>query len=124
MTKLIHGEEATQDAIKASEILFGGTVEGISERNFEDVASEVPTCEIPLSELSSEGKPLLELLVHCGLCSSKGQARKDVGAGGIYLANNRESYIQRMITARDLMFGKYLLLRKGKRNYAILKANQ
>lgn len=123
MTRLIHGEEATQDAIRASEILFGGTVEGISERNFEDVASEVPNREISISELSGEGKSILELLVLCGLCTSKGQARKDVEAGGIYLANNRENNIQRMVSAKDLMFGKYLLLRKGKRNYSVLKAN-
>ena len=124
MTKLIHGEEATQDAIRASEILFGGSVEGISERNFQDVAAEVPTTEIPASELAGDGKSLLELLVRTGLCPSKGQARKDVDAGGIYLANIRENNVQRMVAEKDLMFGKYLLLRKGKRNYAILKAVQ
>ena len=43
-------------------------------------------------------------------------------AGGIYFFNNRESNIQKKITSADLMFGKYLLLRKGKRNYAVLKA--
>lgn len=124
MTRLIHGEDATQDAIRASEILFGGTVEGISERNFEDVASEVPNNEIAVSELSGEGKSLLDILVLCGLCTSKGQARKDIEAGGIYLANVRENNIQRMVAAKDLMFGKYLLLRKGKRNYSVLKAIQ
>ena len=122
MTKLIHGEEAAQDAIRASEILFGGSVEGISENNFADVASEIPTRNIAPAELEGEGKSLLELLVTSGLCSSKGQARKDMEAGGIYFFNNRESNIQKKITSADLMFGKYLLLRKGKRNYAVLKA--
>jgi tyrosyl-tRNA synthetase len=84
----------------------------------------VPNREISISDLSGEGKSLLELLVLCGLCTSKGQARKDVDAGGIYLANIRENNIQRMVTAKDLMFGKYLLLRKGKRNYSVLKAIQ
>ena len=86
--------------------------------------AEVPTTEIPASELAGDGKSLLELLVRTGLCPSKGQARKDVDAGGIYLANIRENNVQRMVAEKDLMFGKYLLLRKGKRNYAILKVVQ
>lgn len=121
MTKLIHGEEATQDAIRASNIVFGGSVEGISESNFEDVAAEVPSKELAISTLQGDGKSILELVVDSGLCSSKGQARKEMTAGGIYVANVRETNITRIITANDLVFGKYLLLRKGKRNYSVLK---
>jgi tyrosyl-tRNA synthetase len=54
------------------------------------------------------------------LCPSKGQARKDVEGGGVYLNNVRESNFQRAITCADLLFGKHLLLRKGKRNYSVL----
>src|SRR5512137_1037318 len=68
------------------------------------------------------GKPTVELLVHGGLCQSKGQARKDIEGGGAYLNNNREASVQRSVTAKDLLFGKHLLLRKGKRNYVVLTA--
>jgi len=61
-------------------------------------------------------------LVHSGLCPSKGQARKDVEGGGVYLNNIRETNFQRAVAAGDLLFGKYLLLRKGKRNYVVLTA--
>ena len=68
------------------------------------------------------GKPLVELLVHSGLCQSKGQARKDIEGGGAYINNIREASPQRTVTAKDLLFGKHLLLRKGKRNYVVLTA--
>ena len=122
VTDLVHGPSATAEAIRASEILFGGGLEGISEATFNDIVGEVPSKEIETSKLAGAGLPFVELLVHSGLCPSKGQARKDVEGGGAYLNNVRESNFQRAVTASDLLFGKYLLLRKGKRNYAVLSA--
>ena len=115
VTDLIHGPAATQDAIRASEILFGGGVEGIGESTFNDVVGEVPSRTIQGSEW-----PLVEILVQSGLCPSKGQARKDLEGGGIYLNNIRESNPQRVVSSKDFLFGKHLLLRKGKRNYVVL----
>jgi tyrosyl-tRNA synthetase len=65
---------------------------------------------------------LVELLVHSGLSSSKGQARKDLEGGGVYVNNVREQNSQRALSAGDLLFGKHLLLRKGKRNYVVVTA--
>ncbi len=120
MTDLIHGPAATAEAMRASEILFGGGLDGISEATFKDIAGEVPSKEIEKSKFDGAGAPLVELLVHSGLCPSKGQARKDVEGGGVYINNVRESNFQRAVRNTDLLFGKYLLLRKGKRNYAVL----
>ena len=55
-----------------------------------------------------------------GLCQSNGQARKDLQGGGINLNNERQSDAQANITSEALLFGKYLLLRKGKRNYTVI----
>jgi tyrosyl-tRNA synthetase len=57
-----------------------------------------------------------------GLAPSKGQARKDVEGGGIYVNNVRAAEISRAVTEADLRFGRYILLRKGKRTYAVLTA--
>ena len=122
VTDLIHGETATRDAIRASEILFGGGLEGIAENTFNDVVGEVPSKEIDRPRLEGGGLPLLELLVHSGLCPSKGQARKDTEGGGIYLNNIRETNFQRTVVTKDLLFGRHLLLRKGKRNYVVVTA--
>ena len=122
VTDLIHGEGATKDAMRASEILFGGDLAGIAENTFRDVVGEVPSKEIERSRLEEPSVPLVELLVHSGLCSSKGQARKDVEGGGIYVNNVRESSPQRTVSNNDLLFGKHVLLRKGKRNYVVITA--
>ena len=122
VTDLVHGPSAATEAIRASEILFGGELAGISETTFNEIVGEVPTREVGKSELGGTGKPLVELLVRGGLCSSKGQARKDIEGGGVYINNTRESNFQRTLTANDLLFGKHLLLRKGKRNYIVVTA--
>jgi len=122
MTDLVHGEAATKEAIRASEILFGGELDGISESTFNEIVGEVPTKEVSRAMLGGAGQPLLELLVHSGLCPSKGQARKDLEGGGIYLNNVREANLQRAVSDGDLLFGKHLLLRKGKRNYTVVTA--
>lgn len=123
MTDLIHGPAATAEALRASEILFGGNLEGIAEATFNDIVGEVPTREIERGKLeATAGTPLVEALVAAGLCPSKGQARKDIEGGGVYVNNVRESNFQRQLVATDLLFNKHLLLRKGKRNYVVLTA--
>jgi tyrosyl-tRNA synthetase len=122
VTDLIHGPDATAEAVRAAEILFGGDLAGISETTFNEIVGEVPTKEIERSELAGAGKALVELLVQSGLCPSKGQARKDIEGGGVYLNNVRESNSQRPVTSNELLFGKHLLLRKGKKNYLVVTA--
>jgi tyrosyl-tRNA synthetase len=122
-TDLIHGEHATHEAIRASEILFGGDLAGVSESTFNEIVGEVPTKEIEKAKLDGAGFPLVELLVHAGLSQSKGQARKDVEGGGVNINNVREANFQRAVTSADLLFGKHVLLRKGKKNYVVVTAN-
>jgi tyrosyl-tRNA synthetase len=122
LTEKVHGKTAVDDAVRASEVLFGGGLEGISENVFNDLVGEVPSKEIPKSQLDSAGLPIVEVLVQAGLCPSKGQARKDIEQGGIYINNVRESNAQRSVTSNELLFGKHMLFRKGKRNYVVLTA--
>jgi len=122
VTTLVHGETAWTDARRASEIMFGGGLEGITEAAFRDVVGEVPTTELARSKLDGTGAPLTELLVHAGLCPSKGQARKDIEGGGIYLNNIRVADAAHSVSTGDLLFGRHLLLRKGKRTYAVVEA--
>jgi tyrosyl-tRNA synthetase len=122
VTDLIHGPSATAEAIRASEILFGGALAGISESTFDEIVGEVPTKDLAKTDLDGAGKPLVELLVLSGLCPSKGQARKDLEGGGVYVNNVRATNVQQAIASQDLLFGRHLLLRKGKRNYVVLTA--
>ena len=123
VTALVHGEEAVTEAIRASEILFGGELEGITEATFREVAGEVPTCELSTERFGGEGLWLPELLHEAGLAQSRGQARKDVKGGGVYVNGKRIDDEQHKLTASELMFEKYVLLRRGKRNYAVVIAS-
>jgi tyrosyl-tRNA synthetase len=122
LTRMIHGQDELDNALRASEILFGGNLEGINENLFSEIIGEVPSKELEKSKLESAGLPLVELLVQAGLCPSKGQARKDIEGGGVNINNIREIASTKMVTTADLLFGKHLLLRKGKKNYVVVTA--
>ena len=120
MTQLIHGEVATDDAIKASQILFGGGLEDISENALREVANEIPNATVSSDTLSGEGLSLLDALVESGLSPSRGQAKKDIQGGGVNVNNKRIQDLQSKLTSPDVHFDKYILLRRGKKNYAAL----
>jgi tyrosyl-tRNA synthetase len=120
VTRLVHGQAALDAAIKASDILFGAEIGDTSEETFRDVVGEVATKDFERARLEGAGTSVIDLLVHAGLAPSKGQARKDIEGGGIYLNNVRVAEVTRTATPADLLFGKHLLLRKGKRSYAVL----
>ena len=122
VTRLVHGQAALDGALKASEILFGAEIGDTSEETFKDVVGEIPTKQLERAKLEGAGSTLIDLLVLAGLAPSKGQARKDIEGGGIYLNNIREASITRAVTRADLLFGQHLLLRKGKRTYTVLSA--
>jgi tyrosyl-tRNA synthetase len=122
VTTIVHGKTACDDAVRASEIMFGGGLDGITEALFSEIAGEIPTKAIEKSRVEGDGSALVDLLVHSGLCPSRGQARRDVEGGGIYLNNVRVAEAGRSVSLADLLFGRYLLLRKGKRSYCLLRA--
>jgi tyrosyl-tRNA synthetase len=70
--------------------------------------------------LSGEGLALADLLVTCGLAASKGEARRAVAGGGIYLNNHREGSPERMVSVWDCVEGRYLVLRKGRKGYRLV----
>lgn len=121
VTTLVHGADALAGALKASEILFGGSLDGVTETIFNDVVGEVPTKDLERAKLDGTGALIADLIVHAGLEPSKGAARKSLEAGGVYLNNVRVDHT-RTVTSADLLFGQYLLLRKGKKSYAVLTA--
>jgi tyrosyl-tRNA synthetase len=121
LTKLVHGESAAADAIRASEILFGGSLEGIIEAQFDEVIAEVPNSTLSRQILGQPTGALIDILMAVGLSPSKGQARKDIEAGGINMNNVRVTDIKLVLGAEHLLFGKFVLLRKGKKNYALAR---
>lgn len=120
LTLLVHGPEALDGAIRATEILFGAPLDGITPAQFQVLLAEVPTREF-VPAPGPEGAAALTLvdaLVLAGLAPSRGQARKDIEGGGVYLNNRRIAETAYQVAETDWLLGKNLLLRKGKRNYA------
>ena len=119
MTTMLHGETACQAAIQAATILFGGSVESMQKETFAILCAEVPTATVTAEQLQA-GIVITEALVAAKLTQSKGQARKDIEGGGVYINGERCADIGRALTAADLLHGEGVLLRKGKRAYAVV----
>lgn len=126
MVKLVHGPEALEKALSATQALFGGSssagdLKSLSLEALLQSFEGAPTSEQPLSRIQSAPIPVIDLLVESGLCPSKGQARKDIQGGGIYLNNDRMEDVALGVTAENLLTQSLLILRKGKKNYHLIK---
>jgi tyrosyl-tRNA synthetase len=121
VTRTVHGETGVGRAKAATQVLFGGVVEGLGAGEIADIFADVPSTALPGEALSGEGVGLVELLAETGLTASRGEARRSVEQGGIYLNNHRESDTQRRLTAADTLEGRFLLLRKGKKRYHLVR---
>jgi tyrosyl-tRNA synthetase len=115
-TAVVHGLEAASAVETASRILFGESIDAATPQTIETLAHEVPTTEIPRSELES-GIALVDLLVRTRLAESKAAARRLIEGGGVYLYNERQNSPQRTLASPDLKWHGAILLRTGKKNF-------
>ena len=120
MTAMVHGDTALARAEQASQALFGGEISGLSAEEIGDIFAEVPSCELAKNDLVNRVS-LLDLLVNAGVSKSKGEARRSLQEGGIYINNHRVSDANREVGVSDLLEGQFIILRKGKKNYALVK---
>jgi tyrosyl-tRNA synthetase len=119
MTHLLHGETALSKAVQAAQVLFGGELTGLSAREIEDIFAEVPSTEVRADSLSQ--MTITDLLADSGLSTSKGDARRSIAEGGIYLNNNRVSDPAEAVDPGKAVEGQFLVLRKGRKNYHLVK---
>jgi len=121
MTDWVHGKGATERSIRASQILFGGSVEGADDETLAMVfAALEKKADLPRGELDA-GISVLDLLTRTGLFSSKGEARRTISQGGVYLNNARVESTDLVIRPEHLATPSYLLLRQGRKSYAIVR---
>ena len=121
MTKIVHGEEALNRALSASKVLFGGDIEGLSAEDIEDIFADVPSSEVAAADLQGEGLGYIDLVASTSLAKSKGEARRSIQGNGIAVNNIKSADIERKITLQDAVDGKFIVLRKGKKNYHLIK---
>jgi len=120
VTRRVHGETGLAKAVQATGALFGGDLSGLSADDIADVFSDVPSSQVVREELSGEGVSVLDFLSESGVASSKGDARRAVEGGGVYLNNVRVEDSERRVTMADALEGRFLVIRKGKRSYHLV----
>jgi tyrosyl-tRNA synthetase len=118
MTTMVHGEAETKSVVKASEYLFGkGSLDGVEARTLKAALETAPG-----KQFAGKGDipDMVTLLVELGLCPSKSQARKDLAAGAVTV-NNAKVTDGYDFPEGDFVGGELLLVRKGKKNYGVVR---
>ncbi len=119
LTRLVHGEAGLKTALGATETLFGGSVEGKSADELESVFKDVKSASLPKSEIV--GRSVYMVAAQAGMFRSNGEARRMAAQGGLSL-NGARADDRRVFAETDLVDGRVAVLRQGKRNNFLLKA--
>ncbi|NJX14894.1 tyrosine--tRNA ligase [Tamlana crocina] len=126
ITTMVHSKEDLENAIKASNILFGKStaedLKQLNEQTFLDVFDGVPQMQLPKSEIESGLDVIAALAEKGGFLKSNGEARRALKENSISVNKEKvkEDY---SITAEDLINNKFVLLQRGKKNYFVLQFN-
>jgi tyrosyl-tRNA synthetase len=123
VTELVHGPVETEKAIAASYALFGqGDLAGLDEPTLDAALAEIPSATIRPRPAVPPGDgglpPVADLMAATGIVASKSAARRAIAEGGAYLNNRRITRPDEQPGPEDLLFGRYLVLRRGKRTVA------
>lgn len=119
LTRAVHGEAGLQAAQRASAVLFGGSLEGLSAADLEAIASDVPSAQLPRDQVV--GQSVIDVAVASGFVKSKGDARRLIQGGGLSLNNVKVTDLSATVPPEAPVEGKVLLLRQGKKNYFLLR---
>lgn len=116
MTRLIHGQEALDQAINITKALFSGDIKSLSASEIEQGLKGVPTFEVA-GELPS----IVDLLVDAGISPSKRQAREDVQNGAVSINGEKMTDTAYVLSESDKMDGRFTVIRRGKKKYFFIQ---
>lgn len=116
MTRLIHGQEALDQAINITKALFSGDIKSLSASEIEQGLKGVPTFEV-VGELPS----IVDLLVDAGISPSKRQAREDVQNGAVSINGEKMTDTAYVLSESDKMDGRFTVIRRGKKKYFFIQ---
>jgi len=121
LTRLVHGDAGLAAARQATEIFFGAEIASLDDAALAEIFADVPSSEFPRSALDGDGLPLVDALKATGLAQSGGAARRTIEQGGAYVNNRRVTDAGHRLTPRDLAGAATLVLRTGKKSYALAR---
>ena len=122
VTALVHGEAAAASAEAAASVLFGADVGDLDEDVFRTLEREVPTSVVPAARLDAGIDPV-ELFAAVGVTPSRSEARRSLEQGALSVNNRRLAVDGPPIGADDVRAGRYVLLRRGKRTYHLVRSD-
>jgi tyrosyl-tRNA synthetase len=115
LTTLVHGEQQTRQVVAASQALFGrGELAELDRATLDAAMAEVPKGEVRWADAPT----IVELLIEAGLAQGRGAARRTISEGGAYVNNNKIADETWSPTQEDLLHGRWLVVRRGKRHTA------
>ncbi len=121
LTTLVHGAAALEAANRAREILFGAEIADLDDTQLMSIFDDVPSQLCSRGEIQGDGMPILDALVKSGLAKSKSEARRTVQQGGAYVNNRRHDDIEDCLTESHLASETVMVLRSGRKRYALLR---
>ncbi len=121
LTGLVHGASGLASARAATAIFFGAEIDHLDDSLLADIFVDVPSREFSFSLLAGEGLPLIDALEATGLAQTRSAARRTIQQGGAYVNNRRIADTDYRLTARDLTGATTLVLRTGKKSYALAR---
>jgi tyrosyl-tRNA synthetase len=120
VTTLVHGREQVERAERASSVLFSEDIATLPAEDAEAVFDDVPSTELPGTAFDGDGMGIVDLVARVQLASSKGEARRLVQSGGVYLNNRRMSDPAARVTKAQAIEGRLFVVRKGqKQNHVV-----
>jgi tyrosyl-tRNA synthetase len=120
LTRLVHDDDGLRTAERATEIFFGAEIGELSDAQLASIFADVPSRQLPRDRLAA-GLSIIDALVEAGLAKSKGEARRTVTQGGAYVNNKRVESVDAVLDTSHLAGESVMVLRSGKKNYALLK---
>ncbi len=121
VTLMIHGQEGLDKAMRATQIFFGAEISELSDADLGEIFLNVPNSAGTFSALDGDGMSLIDALAETGLCKSKGEARRAIGENSVCVNNVRTAEIDYRLNRTDLASESMIVLRRGKKKYAVLK---
>lgn len=118
MTRMVHNQEAVEQAQKITASLFSGDLKSLSASEIEQGFKDVPSYQADKEEIL-----LVDLLVNASISSSKRQAREDITNGAIYINGERQQELDYVVTEKDRIEGKFTIIRRGKKKYFLIRYN-
>ena len=115
ITRLIHGQEGLDEALKVTDALFSGDFKALESSQIKDALKDAPS-----QEVDKETTKLVDLLVEANISSSKRQAREDIQNGAIYVNGERQQDLDYEITDADKFDQEFTVFRRGKKKYTIV----